>query len=235
MAARNIPQNEPAARTPGNALPVWGNALISALIAAHIAAITSTPFAFACNRGASPIAEAFRSFFLPYTSALYLAHGYAFFAPDPGPNHLVDYTLEYSDGRAAKSGRFPDLKTERPRLLYHRYFMLSEALHNRFTLPQFDREPTPPALTATAGERERFAVIKKDYEGAKERWQQARRQYEAMRGSIENHLKHAYGAEHVKITRVEHRPADPDEVLYERRALNAAESYRELSETPPMR
>jgi len=166
MAARNIPQNEPVGRT-GNPLPVWGKAIISALIAAHIAAITSTPFAFACNRGASPIAEAFRNFFLPYTSALYLAHGYAFFAPDPGPNHLVDYTVEFDDGRPAQKGRFPDLKTERPRLLYHRYFMLSEALHNRFAPPQFDREPTPPALTSSAGERERFAVIKKEYEDAK--------------------------------------------------------------------
>jgi hypothetical protein len=54
-----------------------------------------------------------------------------------------------------------------------------------------------------------------------------------MRASIEAHLQYAYGGEHAKITRVEHRPADPDEVLYERRALNAAESYREMPETMP--
>jgi len=214
-------------------LPTWAKALISTLLLLHVAAILSTPFAFACNRGASPVAEAIRDFFLPYTGAFYFAHGYAFFAPDPGPNHLVDYQVEFSDGRPPIKGRFPDLATERPRLLYHRYFMLSEALNNRFAPPQFAPEPSPPALTASAGERERFAVTKQRYEQDKSRWQHARRQYEAMRNSIEDHLKSEYGGDSVKIVRIEHVPGDPDAVQYERTPLNAAESYREMPETMP--
>ena len=36
--------------------------------------------------------------FRPYLEAAYLDHGYAFFAPDPGPSHLVRYELEFDDG-----------------------------------------------------------------------------------------------------------------------------------------
>jgi hypothetical protein len=166
----------------------------------------------------------------PYSTAMYLNHGYAFFAPDPGPNHLIDYSVEFADGRPAVTGRFPDLKTERPRLLYHRHFMLSEALNTRFAPPEFDPEPSPPPLTASADEREQYQVTKRRYEQAKARWQHARRQYTAMQKSVEEHLKLAYGGDRVKIVRIEHRPAEPEEILSGRH-LNAAESYRELPET----
>jgi hypothetical protein len=65
--------------------------------------------------------------FRPYINALDLNHGYRFFAPDPGPSHLIRYHLEWSDGRR-RDGVFPNLAEESPRLLYHRYFMLSEHL-----------------------------------------------------------------------------------------------------------
>src|SRR4029079_4930246 len=155
-----------------DAVPLWGKLLISALVALHIAAVVSGPLAFVCRSrgGESPASEKIARFFQPYSSAFYLNHGYAFFAPDPGPNHLVDYQIEFSDGRAAVKGRFPDLAPQRPRLLYHRYFMLSEALNNRFAPPEFAPEPSPPPLTASAGERERFAVVKQRYEQDKTRW-----------------------------------------------------------------
>jgi hypothetical protein len=213
-------------------LPVWTKTLISALLVAHIAAVVVPPLAFISRSGlgGSPLMEPVAGFFRPYVTAMYLNHGYAFFAPDPGPNHLVDYTVEFDDGRPAMKGRFPDIKTERPRLLYHRHFMLSEALNTRFAPPEFDPEPSPPPLTASAEERERFAETRRRYEQAKFRWQHARRQYEAMRKSVENHLEHVHGGDRVKVVRVEHRPAEPEEVLAGRR-LNAAESYRELPET----
>ncbi len=231
MAKFNEQAKESDASAPR--LTAWAKALISALLILHVAAIVSTPFAFACNRGASPLAEAFRRFFLPYADAFYFSHGYAFFAPDPGANHLVDYKIEFNDGRPPVKGRFPDLATERPRLLYHRYFMMSEALNNRFAPPEFAPEPSPPPLTASAAERERFLVTKQRYEQDKARWQQARHQYEAMRTSIEDHLKHTYGGDRVTLARIEHMPADPDDVLYEHKPLSAAESYREMPETMP--
>jgi hypothetical protein len=212
--------------------PAWIRAVVSLLIVGHLAAVAVAPMAFISRSGitASPLMERVAGFFRPYINAMYLNHGYAFFAPDPGPNHLIDYTVEFDDGRPAVKGRFPDLKSERPRLLYHRHFMLSEALNTRFAPPQFDPEPSPPPLTASVEERERFVETKRRYEQAKTRWQHARRQYEAMRKSVEDHLRHVHGGDRVKIARIEHRPAEPEEVLAGRQ-LSAAESYREMPES----
>lgn len=63
----------------------------------------------------------------PVHQVLYLSHGYRFFAPDPGPSHLLVYRLHYSDGRVMEK-RFPDPERISPRLRYHRWFMLSETL-----------------------------------------------------------------------------------------------------------
>src|SRR6478736_9127075 len=208
----------------------WAKVVISVVVVLHLAAVVTPPLAFAC-RGDSPLVEPIARVFAPYCGATFLDHGYAFFAPNPGPNHLVDYTVEFADGRPAVTGRFPNLREERPRLLYHRHFMLSEALHNRFAPEKFDPEPSPPPLTATAGERERFEATRQEYEKAKARWQRARQQYVAMRKSIEEHLKQTHGGDSVKLVRIEHLPADPDAVMYERRSLAAPESYRELPET----
>ncbi|NIO41435.1 MAG: hypothetical protein GTO41_15415, partial [Burkholderiales bacterium] len=56
---------------------------------------------------------------------MFLDHGYRFFAPEPGPGHLVRYEVTTSDGAGA-AGQFPDRDRIWPRLLYHRWFMLSE-------------------------------------------------------------------------------------------------------------
>jgi hypothetical protein len=215
--------------------PLWGKVLISILVSLHVAAIVAPPLAFigTTRSGSSPAAESIAKLLQPYSSALYLNHGYAFFAPDPGPNHLVDYKVEVGGGGKPIEGRFPNLREERPRLLYHRYFMLSEALNNRFAPPEYAPEPSPPPLTATPGEREAFGQMKAEYEQNKSRWQHARHQYEAMRSSIEDHLKHQYEGTSVKLTRIEHRPAEPEEVLHMKRRLDAAESYREMPETMP--
>jgi hypothetical protein len=141
--------------------------------------------------------------------------------------------VEFADGRPPVKGRFPDLKTQRPRLLYHRHFMLSEALNTRSAPPRFDPEPSPPPLTASSEERERFQLTKRSYDQAKTRWEHARKQYEAMQASIAEHLKRKHGGQRVILTRIEHLPADPEDISILRRPLNAAESYREMSETGP--
>src|SRR5439155_176314 len=141
--------------------------------------------------------------------------------------------VEFEGGKPAITGRFPNLREERPRLLYHRYFMLSEALNARFAPPEFAPEPSPPPLTASAAERERYQVLKKAYETDREVWLHRRKQYDAMRASIERHLKHEFGGDKAQITRIEHRLADPEEITIEHRTLDAKDSYREMSETPP--
>lgn len=60
----------------------------------------------------------------PYNQALFLNHGYHYFAPDPGASTLIAYSVKNPD-EPAINGRFPNTSIF-PRLLYHRYFMLAE-------------------------------------------------------------------------------------------------------------
>lgn len=64
----------------------------------------------------------------PYLQGLYLNHGFHYFAPQPGSSNLVSWTVTKSDGTSV-SGRFPNLDIK-PRLFYHRHFMMSEFLGN---------------------------------------------------------------------------------------------------------
>ena len=223
------PLTAPAEGTPS----IWVKGLLSALIAWHVSAVFVPPLRFACGAGrpASPFVEAVYAPFRPYVELLYLNHGYFFFAPDPGPNHLVDYKVEFDDGRPPRTGRFPDLATERPRLLYHRHFMLAEALNNRFVPPNPPPEPTPPPLTATAAEKKQFQAVQKLFRQQLAARDHARLQYSAMHKSFEEHLKYKYGASRVALTRVEHRLLTPEDVEFGGRKLNDPGTYVNLPET----
>ena len=63
----------------------------------------------------------------PAHRILFLGHGYRFFGPDPGPTHRLVYRGVKNDGSKFE-GYFPDRRSQSPRLLYHRWFMLSETL-----------------------------------------------------------------------------------------------------------
>lgn len=205
--------------------------LVSALVAFHITAVFWAPLAFAC--AGSPLTDGVFAVLRPYLDALYLNHGYSFFAPDVGPSRLVRYKIEFADGREPLVGVFPNLATEKPRLLYHRHFMLSEALSNRFAPPDPPPEPTPPPLTASVAERAFYGAVKDEFARSLAAWQQQRRQYEAMRDSIEQHLLARYGGSKVTLTRVEHIQARPLEVQHLRRQLDDPASYIDLPETTP--
>jgi hypothetical protein len=105
--------------------PAGGWYLLASLaIAFHLLAVWVAPFSVPPS---SPFAGTMAMALRPYLDVAFLNHGYKFFAPDPGPTHLVRYELEMPDG-SKQAGRFPDLKTQWPRLLYHRHMMLSERL-----------------------------------------------------------------------------------------------------------
>jgi hypothetical protein len=104
---------------------------VSALVAFHIFAVFVGPWAM--PQQASPLAADCARLIHPYLDVLYLNNGYRFFAPEPGPSHLVRYELTLADGKRIK-GTFPDRNVNRPRLLYHRYFMLSEFI-NTISVP----------------------------------------------------------------------------------------------------
>jgi hypothetical protein len=87
----------------------------------HVTAIIVAP---AMVGPASDLVHDAWGLFQPYLEALYLDHGYHFFAPEPDESHLLAFEAERPDGTTVR-GRIPDRST-RPRLLYHRYFMLTE-------------------------------------------------------------------------------------------------------------
>jgi hypothetical protein len=95
--------------------------LVSVWLVFHCAAIIISPAAVA------PSSELIRDawgWFQPYLQILYLDHGYHFFAPEPAESTLLAYEAKRADGTVVR-GRIPDPATK-PRLLYHRYFMLTE-------------------------------------------------------------------------------------------------------------
>ena len=66
--------------------------LASAVILLHVTAVFWPPFTFACNdAGGSPFASNIMGWLRPYSSLMYLDHGYFFFAPNPEGSHLVHY------------------------------------------------------------------------------------------------------------------------------------------------
>lgn len=100
--------------------------IVSALVIYHVVAVFWGPFAMPPQN--SELSATVATVFRPYVDGLNLANGYRFFAPEPGPSHLVRYDVTLADGSHVK-GVFPDKQEHFPRLLYHRYFMLSEFIN----------------------------------------------------------------------------------------------------------
>jgi hypothetical protein len=96
----------------------------SCFIAAHLVAIFVAPASVAPT---SPLISSTWSAFSTYLYGVNLNHGYHFFAPEPGASTLLEYRGTTSEGEM-KHGILPDKQQMRPRLLYHRYFMLTEYL-----------------------------------------------------------------------------------------------------------
>ena len=103
----------------------WLRRAISVGLVWHLLALVIAPLAVAPT---SPLWQRAWLAFRPYLECLNLNHGYHFFAPEPGPSHLVHYELRFEDGRV-EQGLFPNLQ-QQPRLRYHRHFMLSEFLND---------------------------------------------------------------------------------------------------------
>lgn len=120
----------------------------------------------------------------PLVGSLYLGHGYRFFAPNPGPGHTIRWTMTLPDG-ATKTGRIPDETLDRPRLLYHRRFMVSEKI-----------AALVPPPDAPAEVRE-----------------QAKRDWQPLVKGVATTLLRTHGGERVTLDCVEHYLADPAEVL----------------------
>ena len=193
--------------------------IVSFLLLIHLAAVFLPPFSLATSSPgtSSPLAALCMRIVRPYVDAAFLNHGYAFFAPDPGPSHLVRCDVEYGDGRAPEQFVFPDLKRQWPRLLYHRHFMLSEQLHGKFVPSR------PPAPSLEEADPARQEEILAD-------WQNRRAVYEAQRRSFERHLLSSLNASRVTVTRIEHRLMTPGEFLARGTRLDHPDLYLPLSD-----
>lgn len=143
----------------------WLRRAVSLAIVLHLMALVVAPLAVA---PASLLSQKMWSVFRPYLEVLYLNHGYHFFAPEPGPSHLVRYELRFDDGHV-QQGVFPNAQEHRPRLLYHRHFMLSEFLNN---------------LAIDEGRTELFDAVTKSYA------EHLRHQYSAAEVTL--HLRRHY-------------------------------------------
>lgn len=86
-----------------------------------------------------------------------MGHGYRFFAPNPGDSHLVQYKVTKNDGTQIK-GVFPDRENAWPRLLYHRWFMLSETI-----FAEHAQTPSPNEFNKLNSEKsERVKLLKEN-------------------------------------------------------------------------
>lgn len=94
---------------------------VSVWLAFHLGAMVVAPAAVGPS---SDLAQSAWAFYRPYLQALYLNNGWHFFAPEPAESTLLGYAAERPDGTVVR-GRIPNFGI-RPRLLYHRHFMLTE-------------------------------------------------------------------------------------------------------------
>lgn len=124
--SRSNPQREAAATTKRGVRPTtWLRVIISLLLIWHLTAVALAPMSLPpSSRLIVDITQ--QPPMQWYLDALYLNHGYHFFAPDPGDGRLVRYEVFDERGGTIAQGEFPNRKEHWPRLLYHRYFMLAD-------------------------------------------------------------------------------------------------------------
>lgn len=176
---------------------VWSRRLrviATVVILLHLMAVILPPLCVEPS-GDSMLWQAVAKPFWPYIEAADLNHGYRFFGPDPGPSHLIRYHLEMPDG-SVRDDVFPNLKEERPRLLYHRYFMLSEHLNGLYEHQLIAKSDDAPGLPpGSPGQAE------------------AERAYQAMVRSYADELLRRTGAKRVRMELFVHGFPSPDEFL----------------------
>lgn len=210
--------------------------LLSLAVVLHLLAVVAEPLRFF---SASPVkfasedARLLRLATQRYSDFMYLSHGYSFFAPNPGPSHLleceialnsnVDLAAEPPLGRPAfltasrelskrSSWRvFPDRMQDRPRLIYHRFFMLSEFYHTQFA----------PATLAEQAKLDTAIV---------EQWKQDRQMYEQLQNSIVKNLEGKHANHKITLRRVEHALPSEYQIFEERWKLTDPRLFLVLPE-----
>lgn len=199
-------------------LSTWLKVVLSILVSVQLLAVFAEPFRFftrGSQRAYSPDAGVVRDLLSPYIDFAYLHHGYFFFAPNPGPSHLISARIgSAKPPLQSEEILIPDKKRQWPRLYYHRHFMLSEFLHNLFTPPEKPIE----------AERDREIELQ---------WRESRDMYLSAKSSIENHLKTTYETDAIEVKRIEHLLPNDIQIFVEHWRLDDKRLYMELPESLP--
>lgn len=141
--------------------------------------------------------------------ALFLGHGYRFFGPDPGPSHLVEFEITKTDGTTIK-GKFPDRddsSTNFPRLLYHRWFMLSESIWAEHSMTPIEsdfqgqqKRLEQLAMEKTiAGHRQIASRIRADMAEQKRSYESARKRIDELVRAVARNLLEMHDGERIQL------------------------------------
>ncbi|MCA9190314.1 MAG: hypothetical protein KDB03_01075 [Planctomycetales bacterium] len=184
--------------------------LISLALSIQVLAVFAQPFRFFTRStgGSAAVTQPLRDTLAPYVEFGYLDHGYFFFAPDPGPSHLMRFEMDLSDGSHG-SLEFPDRHAQWPRLLYHRHFMLAEFLQ-QLHVPPVDRS------------------LAQEDPGLVDDWTQQRAIFESVRDSFMQHVANRYQSSNMLVKRLEHRLPTDVELYQQRVRLTDRNLYLEL-------
>lgn len=158
----------------------------------------------------------------PIHRALFLGHGYRFFAPDPGPSHLVEFEITQKDGSVVK-GRFPDRDDADhsfPRLQYHRWFMLSETIWTEHSmtplksdfLAQQKRLENLATEKQIAGHHEIASRIRRDIAGQRKDYETARKRIDDLVKAVAMNLMEMHNGKKIKLSVREREIPFPFEV-----------------------
>jgi hypothetical protein len=169
--------------------------VISVVLILHLVVVIATPMGIVIP--ASQLAREIIQYAGPYLQAGNVSHGYAFFAPDPGPGHIIDYELSFPDGHT-EQGTIPDLQEHWPRLRYHRHFMLTEQLASLH-----EDEPLRPADSR----------YDQEWKQMHDRWTLQNRDFERRATSYGHHLLNTTGASQVEMHLIRHHQASREDIL----------------------
>jgi hypothetical protein len=194
---------------------------LSVLIVLHLAAVIAEPLRFfsrSSEKFAAEDTQMLRTLLGPYVDAMYLSHGYFFFAPNPGPSHLIEAeaVTPNQESTSLDRIRFPDRYEQWPRLLYHRHFMMTEFYHTIFAPSSLDQiESLPKEI--------------------QEQWKTDRQRFVAIQDSIKKNLEKKHPGKTFVLRRLQHELATPQSIFVDHWKLTDPRLFNVLEDSsrPP--
>lgn len=195
---------------PGIVWTPWVRGVATAAIVLHLLAVFTSPWSG--PPPSSQVSQAVAGLFRPYQRALFLNHGYRFFAPNPGPGQLVRYTITLPDGEQVH-GQIPDRNEQWPRLYYHRHLILAGYTHSAGrVLPREAFETNVVAnLRQTAealrqqGHMAEAALVEQELRAAREAHRRDTQRAQALVEGIARELLTRHGGERIQLETTERR------------------------------